>query len=156
MSTWTRDDFARLNIHPFSGPTDVLDEVVAWLNAHHPKPQQPMVAARPVSPEERGELWARIRDELRGVYPSTTDHDHRKLDLAASASADTAVEYLNDRGGLGIDTREPLERALRERDEARRALVAKEDEAVRECHAAYRERDAAVFRAEAASGPRKT
>lgn len=116
------------------------------LNAHHPKPEQTMVPARPVSPEERGELWARIRDELRGVYSSTTDQDHRKLDLAASASADTAVEYLNDRGGLGIDAREPLERALRERDEALRKKGEAFDRAVR----AERERDAAVARAEAA------
>ncbi|MCT2299768.1 hypothetical protein M3G04_02435 [Dietzia cinnamea] len=36
---WTRYDFARLDIHPLSPAGEVIDEVVAWLNAHHPKPQ---------------------------------------------------------------------------------------------------------------------
>ena len=36
---WTRDEFARLDIHPLSPAGEVIDEVVAWLNAHYPKPQ---------------------------------------------------------------------------------------------------------------------
>ena len=36
---WTRYDFARLDIHPLSPAGDVIDQVVAWLNAHYPKPQ---------------------------------------------------------------------------------------------------------------------
>lgn len=34
---WTRYDFARLDIHPLSLAGEVIDQVVAWLNAHHPK-----------------------------------------------------------------------------------------------------------------------
>ncbi|MCT2121563.1 hypothetical protein [Dietzia cinnamea] len=36
---WTRYDFARLDIHPLSPAGEVIDQVVAWLNAHYPKPQ---------------------------------------------------------------------------------------------------------------------
>ncbi|MGX1598614.1 hypothetical protein ACWIDS_16310 [Dietzia maris] len=158
---WTREDLPSLpdvlgevTTHDYGeGAAAYRTAALAHLNAHHPKPEQTMVPARPVSPEERGELWARIRDELRGVYSSTTDQDHRKLDLAASASADTAVEYLNDRGGLGIDAREPLERALRERDEALRKKGEMVDRAVRAVRA-ERERDAAVARAEKAERDR--
>ena len=35
---WTRYEFARLDIHPLSPAGEVIDQVVAWLNAHHPKP----------------------------------------------------------------------------------------------------------------------
>ena len=76
--------------------------------------------------ELEGELWAAIRDELRREYPSATDHDHRKLDLAASASVDAVREKLNahcskpepyDQGGVrGADSL--LYRAERERDAA--------------------------------------
>ncbi|MCT1710730.1 hypothetical protein M3B38_01845 [Dietzia cinnamea] len=47
--------------------------------------------------EVEGELWAAIRDELRHIYPSSTDWHHRKLDLAASASVDAVREKLNAR-----------------------------------------------------------
>ena len=45
--------------------------------------------------EIQGALWAAIRDELRREYPSSTDYDHRKLDIAASASVDAVIETLD-------------------------------------------------------------
>lgn len=93
--------------------------------------------------EIEGELWAAIRDELRHIYPSSTDWHHRKLDLAASASVDAVREKLNahhpkpepyDQGGVrGADSL--LYRAERERD----AAVARAGQAEREL-AALRER----------------
>ena len=92
-------------------------------------PLVPATAGGQWTRELEGELWAAIRDELRREYPSATDHDHRKLDLAASASVDAVREKLNahcpkpqpyDQGGVrGADSLlYRAERAERERDAA--------------------------------------
>ena len=86
-----------------------LNEVVAHLNAHHPKPQ----------PYDQGGV--RGADSL--LYRAERERD------AAVARA---------------------EQSERKRAELRRELVAKEDEAISECHRAYRERDEWKARAEAA------
>ena len=74
--------------------------------------------------EIQGALWAAIRDELRREYPSSTDYDHRKLDIAASASVDAVIETLDahhprpGRDFSGVDWKAMYDQARRERDAA--------------------------------------
>ena len=94
---WTRDDFARLDIHPMSFAGDVLDEVVAWLNAHHPKPQ----------PYDQGGV--RGVDSL--LYRAERERD------AAVARAEQAGARVRLANQQSVEWEGEAERLLCERDE---------------------------------------
>lgn len=77
---WTRYDFARLDIHPMSPAGEVIDQVVAWLNAHHPKPGR--VTLQTVA--QAGQ-WQRERDAA--VARAEQMRDERDDALSAGLAA---------------------------------------------------------------------
>lgn len=70
----------------------------------------PLVEARPVARDDLA-----IENRVAAMLSETVEASWHKR---AALILDAVVEHLNGRGGLGIDTREPLERALRDREAA--------------------------------------
>lgn len=131
VNEWTRDDLPSvmdlvkasvdaMAIDPSGAADAALYAVVAHLNAHHPKPRP---ITRDDLPDE-GTLAVMMRAIFDGYIVESGE-----VLLPGSALRrflDAMVGYLNDHGGLGIDTREPLERTLRKRDEWRARAEAAE------------------------------
>lgn len=97
---WTRDEFARLDIHPLSPAGEVIDEVVAWLNAHYPKPQ----------PYDQGGV--RGADSL--LYRAERAERERDAAVARAEQAGARVRLANQQS---VEWEGEAERLLCERDE---------------------------------------
>ena len=156
---WTRYDFARLDIHPLSPAGEVIDEVVAWLNAHYPKPQpydQGGVRGADSllyrAERERDAAVARADEwEQKAKRYSDKFNRARSFNVEMKARAERAERVLRERDEQEDDaTRaacERAEQAERDRDEAIRERRQMEDDHAKMCRE-WRGMDARVVEAE--------
>ncbi|WP_010540395.1 hypothetical protein [Dietzia alimentaria] len=118
---WTRSDFARLDLHPMSTPTTVLDEVAAWLNVHHPK-SEPSVNWEMVAIDMQGE---------RNEATTRAEHAERERDEAvaraekARDTAATRAEQLDKRASQANGRADRAEAKVRELEKAKVDLTAR-------------------------------